>query len=138
MSTVQVQTEIRQWLDVIISQLGRVDMLLMNDADPVELTAIGEAAYRFLVQARETLERGYTIQGEEVRTTLDLFMLDPRSAFRHRALRQPAPRSREMGDRHTAGNLQLVSNGYPNTFPSNEAGSQTNNPGYVYPLLPPG
>ena len=96
MSTDQVQREIRQWLDVVSSQLDRINTRLRDDADPVELTADGEAAYGFLIQVRESLERGSMILGEEVRRALDLFMLERRRAFRRRSTSdlidpQPAP-----------------------------------------------
>ena len=93
MSTVAVQREIRQWLDVVRSQLHQISVRLRNDADPVELTADGEAAHLFLLQVRDTLENGSTILGDEVRRALDVFMLDSRRAFRPRStfLTDPQP-----------------------------------------------
>jgi len=48
----------RRWLDIVTSQLEQLDQRLADDADPVELTADGEVAYGYLVQAREALHRG--------------------------------------------------------------------------------
>ena len=122
---------IRRWLDVITSQLERVDQLLGDDADAIELTALGEAAYRYLVGARENLHRGSMILEDAVRRALDLLTGDrTRRAYRRRPRADVDPNSyQEVADN------TLLPSGTP-TAPSSEAGgSSAHDPGYVYCLL---
>ena len=57
---------------------------MADDADPVELTADGEVAYGYLVQAREALHRGSMVLEEGVRRALNLFMEENGRAYRRR------------------------------------------------------
>ena len=122
MSTVAVQREIRQWLDVIRSQLDQVNIRLGNNTDPVELTADGETAYVLLLRTMGTLERGAMIIGDDTRRALDIFTLGHRRAFRPR-LSDPSKYQMSVAPR-----------GQPHTIPSDDPG-QTDS-GYVH-LLPP-
>jgi hypothetical protein len=54
---------------------------LRDESDPVELTPAGEAAFVFLVQSRETLNRGTMVLEGEMRRALDLFMHYRASAY---------------------------------------------------------
>ena len=128
MSTVAVQREIRQWLNVVRSQLDQVNIRLGNNTDPVELTTDGEAAYLFLLRTMGTLESGSTIPGDEVRRALDVFTLGHRRAFR--------PRLAFLNDRYQEVAGIFEPRGQPHTIPSDGPG-QTN-PGYVYILHPRG
>jgi len=121
MSTPVTQREIRRWLDVTRSQLERVETRLTDTDDPVELTADGEAAHEFLIQARETLESGTMMQEEEVRRALDLFMSERGRAFRRRSNQQAQSSYQEVAENRTR----------PSHRPQAEAGSSgLNNIGY--------
>ena len=121
---------IRRWLDIVTTELERVDQRLEDDADPVELTADGEVAYRYLLGARENLRRRSMILEGAVRRMLDILTGEHRTrrAYRRRSrVPDTDPNSYQEVAEHTH-----LPSGTP-TAPSSEAGDSS--PGYVYCLL---
>ena len=128
----------RRWLNVVTSQLERVDQLLANDEDPVELTADGEIYYRYLARLRDNLRRGSTgVLEEAVRRSLDILSGEHRTrrAYRRRSTVLNHPDVDQNSYQEVADNNQMSLSGPP-TAPSSEAGgSRPHSPGYVYCLL---